>query len=123
MKIIFIYEDKTLGKDGVFFTLTDISLVPSDIHALQWDGESGHIEYQLNADKTKPVNNDITQLPDWVSNLESQWDQGLANKQKADAEFKAIQDDIANLALKIEQKAATPIDINTPINAPAATAP
>lgn len=46
----------TFGVEGI-----DVSSVPSNVHALQWDGTKGSIEYN---DGTN--NSDITDLPSWA---------------------------------------------------------
>lgn len=50
MKISIIKDDGTVVKDGVSYTGLDLSALPANFHALQWDGSSGDLE-------TKDVNN------------------------------------------------------------------
>ena len=40
-----IKEDKAIYKDGEAVTGCDMSGLPDDFWALQWDGTNGHIEY------------------------------------------------------------------------------
>tara|TARA_R100000781_G_scaffold2220_2_gene3638 strand:+ start:1693 stop:1956 length:264 start_codon:yes stop_codon:yes gene_type:complete len=40
-----IKADKAIYKDGVSIAGCDMSELPEDFHALQWDGTNGHIEY------------------------------------------------------------------------------
>lgn len=50
MKVSIIKEDGTVVKDGVAYTELDLSALPDNFHALQWDTSSGDLE-------TKDVNN------------------------------------------------------------------
>tara|TARA_R100000501_G_C2582085_1_gene84983 strand:- start:273 stop:554 length:282 start_codon:yes stop_codon:yes gene_type:complete len=40
-----IKSDTTIYKDGISVKGCDMSGLPDDFHALQWDGSDGHIEY------------------------------------------------------------------------------
>jgi hypothetical protein len=40
-----IKSDTAIYKDGVAIFGCDMSGLPEDFHALQWDGTNGHIEY------------------------------------------------------------------------------
>lgn len=63
MRISIITDDNCVVKDGVGYSL-DLSScgIPSNIHALQWDGSSGEIEYN---DGT--AQHDIDALPSWAT--------------------------------------------------------
>ena len=50
MRVSIIKEDGTVIKDGVAYTDLDLSALPNDFHALQWDTSSGDLE-------TKDANN------------------------------------------------------------------
>jgi len=50
MRVSIIKEDGTVVKDGVAYTDLDLSALPDNFHALQWDTSSGDLE-------TKDVNN------------------------------------------------------------------
>jgi hypothetical protein len=50
MKISIIKEDGTVVKDGVVYIGLDLSALPDNFHALQWDTSSGDLE-------TKDANN------------------------------------------------------------------
>jgi hypothetical protein len=65
MRLTIIADDNTVGIDGSFFS--DIALPQLDpaIHALQWYGEYGEIEFKtvfLNGVFTKPQNQLITDI-------------------------------------------------------------
>jgi hypothetical protein len=46
-----IKSDGAIYLDGVVVPKCDMSGLPDDLHALQWDGTSGHVEY---TSPTKP---------------------------------------------------------------------
>ena len=46
-----IKPDSAIYKDGRSAPNCDMSGLPDDLHALQWDGSNGHVEY---SDVTKP---------------------------------------------------------------------
>jgi hypothetical protein len=62
MKLSIISDDKSAYKDKQAFEIDDISYIPENVHALQFDDikNVGHIEY-----KNLP-NEEITVLPDWA---------------------------------------------------------
>lgn len=45
MRVTIIREDGFVAIDGRAF-IVDLSDMPEDLHAVQWDGESGHVERQ-----------------------------------------------------------------------------
>lgn len=69
MKLTIIPEDKVIVKDGsgIQFpnNLNDYisSSIPSDVHALQWNENSGEIEYIEHGRS----NESISVLPDWAN--------------------------------------------------------
>lgn len=44
-KVTIIRDDNKVGVDGVFRTV-DLSGIPANIHAIQWDGADGFVEYR-----------------------------------------------------------------------------
>lgn len=44
MRVTIIRDDKVVGVNGVF-RLVDVSGLPPGVRALQWDGSTGHLEY------------------------------------------------------------------------------
>lgn len=71
MRVTIICETKTVGKDGVFYDYLDLSScqIPSNIWALQWDGNAGHIEFDT------PIPNElIDSLPGWANACVQVWD-------------------------------------------------
>lgn len=71
MKLTIIRDMGLVHVDGRGHDELDLSSVPAEVHAVQWDGTSGEIEYVSN-----DVPNDmITSLPSWA--------QAIANERKA----------------------------------------
>jgi len=71
MKLTIIPADGSVGEDGKFYINLDLSScgIPSNIHALQWDGATGWIEFN------KPIpNEEITALPSWANCCMAKWD-------------------------------------------------
>lgn len=70
MQLTIIPIDGAVGEDGVFYSGLNLSScnIPADVHALQWDGTTGWIEFK------EPVpNQDITELPDWANCCVAKW--------------------------------------------------
>lgn len=63
MKLTIIADDGAVGIDGEFFSGFDLSQIGSDIHAVQWYGEYGEVEYKTRLENgifMKPANVLIT---------------------------------------------------------------
>ena len=70
MKLTILKEDNMVHVDGKPLEL-DLSTItfPENFWALQWNGSSGHIEYN------SPMiqNDEITSLPDWANASVTRW--------------------------------------------------
>lgn len=75
MQLSIIPSDKVVCEDGLCYSPLDISSVPLDVHALQFDNITniGWIEFNTDAEGNTPVNQDITVLPDWAVTCEQEW--------------------------------------------------
>lgn len=64
-RLAVIVEDGAVYTDSWCYVGLDLSQcnIPSDVHALQWQDNTGHIEYT-----DTRHNDDITELPDWAIN-------------------------------------------------------
>jgi hypothetical protein len=72
MKLTIIPTDGSVGEDGKFYLDLDLSscAIPANVHALQWDGVSGWIEFN------EPIPNEkISSLPSWANCCMTKWDQ------------------------------------------------
>lgn len=70
MKLTIIPSDGAVGEDGKFYLNLDLSScgIPANVHALQWDGVSGWIEF-----KDPVPNEEITSLPTWANCCMTKW--------------------------------------------------
>lgn len=89
MRITIIAEDKAVYKDGNCLENLNIPMIPSDIHALQWNGLTGVIEYLADENGVRKQNEKITELPDWVMSAVSVWDARNAELQEEAARLQA----------------------------------
>lgn len=67
MKLTIVPSDKVVCVDLVCYSGFDMSGVPLDVHALQWQNDQGEIELNNN------INEPITTLPLWATNLYDKW--------------------------------------------------
>lgn len=78
MRLTIIREDGSIYKDGVSYASLDLTDVPANVHALQWYENEGELEFVNSADRTKPQNEIITELPSWVNACVTKWDEAKA---------------------------------------------
>ena len=102
MKIVIVADDKRVCVDGVCFDGCDLSSLDLSIHAIQWNGQWGEIEYKSvfqDGQITKPHNQVITDVTPY------QWAVDAWNAAKAadDAAIAAAQ--AAQAAQAAEQTA------------------
>lgn len=69
MKLSIIPIDGTVCENGICFTHLSWTGTPVNIHALQWDTDSGWLEFNDGS-----PNELITELPVWTANAKSAWD-------------------------------------------------
>lgn len=69
MKLTIIPIDGAVYKDGKSYSEISWEGTPSNVHALQWLGNKGWLEFN---DGTP--NQDINELPSWVGNALAAWD-------------------------------------------------
>lgn len=78
MRLTIIPIDGTVSEDGKAYNNLDLSKcgIPSDVHALQWDGAAGWVEF------TSPLiqNEPITQLPAWANACIAKWNEANVPK-------------------------------------------
>lgn len=63
MRLTIVADDGAVGVDGEFFTPIDLSQMDLSIHAVQWYGEYGEVEYKTRLENgafVKPANVLIT---------------------------------------------------------------
>lgn len=71
--ITVIPEDKLVSIDKVGHSNVDMSSVPAEIHALQWGGDKGWIEFVEDELGNKPTNVLIDSLPEWIAQVVDGW--------------------------------------------------
>ena len=81
MKLTIIVSDKTVYRDGEFFSNLDLASVPVDVHALQWDGDKGWVEFVENKNSIRPENQALELLPDWANIAVEKWNEAKAAEQ------------------------------------------
>ena len=79
MKITILPSDQAVYKDGVSYLGLTLNSIPTDVHALQWDNNAGHIEYK---NHVKP-NETISALPQWANDAVVVWQQAYDADQAA----------------------------------------
>jgi hypothetical protein len=88
MRLSVIAGDATVYLDGVPMMGLDLSCVPADVHALQWHGDKGEIEYV--AGDTKPANTAVLELPSWAEQAIQKWNEAKQAKDAEEAHFAAV---------------------------------
>jgi hypothetical protein len=70
MKLTIIPADGSVGEDDKFYNGLNLNscAIPENVHALQWDGVAGWIEFN------EPIpNEEITVLPSWANCCITKW--------------------------------------------------
>jgi hypothetical protein len=69
MRLTIIPIDKAVYVDNVMYSDLSMATVPLNVHALQWFGVSGWIEFNDGS-----VNQEITELPSWANTCIAEWE-------------------------------------------------
>jgi hypothetical protein len=83
MKLVIIPVDGAVYVDGLSYSNLDLSIAPSNVHALQWNNNKGWIEFVDNDDGTKPQNQAITELPEWANICKTKWEEAKSAEEAA----------------------------------------
>lgn len=83
MRLTIIPVDQLVNVDNHFFGGLDLSTcaIPANIHALQWYGTNGELEFVDNSDRTKPQNELISELPVWATACVEIWNTAKAEEE------------------------------------------
>jgi hypothetical protein len=73
MKLTIIREDGAVYQDRISYRNLDLSFVPSNVHALQWNNNKGWIEYSEDSNGNKQNNDMIDILPEWANTAIESW--------------------------------------------------
>ena len=85
MKLTIIPSDGAVYKDGISYSGLDLSSAPTGVHALQWYGTEGEIEF---SGRPKPQNEIISELPTWATTAMTKWDEAKAAEETATKKVK-----------------------------------
>lgn len=85
MKLTIIPSDSAVYKDGTSYFGLDLTAIPSNVHALQFNDASnaGWIEFTQDDFGAKAANEMITSLPAWATTAISKWDEAKAAQDAA----------------------------------------
>jgi hypothetical protein len=85
MKLTIIREDGAVYKNGVSYFGLDLSSVPSNVHALQFNDtvNAGWIEFTQDDFGKKEANESITSLPSWAITAMTKWDEAKVIEEAA----------------------------------------
>ena len=84
MKLSIIPSDNTVCKDGYCLSDLDLSFMDSNIHAVQWDTDSGWIECVALSDGSLPAHVELTSIEDYTS-LIAAFDAAKSSAEQAEA--------------------------------------
>jgi hypothetical protein len=70
MRVTIIVDDNFVSVDGVSYNDLDLSVLPQNVHAVQWYGERGEVEFKVDASGHKQHNEVITTLDDFQTVLD-----------------------------------------------------
>lgn len=73
MKLTIIPEDGAIYQNGIPHLSLDLSFIPSNVHALQWNNDKGWIEYSEDSDGNRQPNEKIDILPEWANTAINSW--------------------------------------------------
>lgn len=75
MRLTIIPSDGAVYEDGLCYSQLTWEGTPANVHALQWFDIQGWIEFEDESpyDNIKPVNETITELPQWALNAMDAW--------------------------------------------------
>lgn len=103
MKVTIIPADGAVYKDSVSYSGLTLVGIPENVHALQWNGVKGWIEYSEDDEGVKPTNQNITELPDWAVTALATWDAAAQESAQAEARAQELQ--------QLAQQTATPVEV------------
>lgn len=93
MKLTIIRTDGAVYKDGISYSGLDLSSVPTNVHALQFNDVSnaGWIEFTEDGFGEKDPNQKITSLPAWAITAMTKWDEAKTAESAAAAQPRQTQ--------------------------------
>ena len=73
MKLTIIRADGSVYRNGTSFHNLNLSFIPENIHALQWDTDRGWIEFSEDTEGNRQPNVKIDVLPEWATMAIESW--------------------------------------------------
>ena len=85
MKLTIIRADNAVYKNGFSYSGLDLSAVPNNVHALQFNdiSNAGWIEFVQDDFGNKANNEMITSLPAWANTAMTKWDEAKTAEESA----------------------------------------
>jgi len=83
MKLTIIPLDGAVYKDGFSYSGLDLSIAPENVHAFQWNNNSGWIEFKNESEFCKPANQNINEIPSWANAALEKWNEAKAAEDAA----------------------------------------
>lgn len=85
MKLTIIRVDGAVYKDGISYSHLDLSSIPTNIHALQFNDDlnAGWIEFVQDDFGNKAPNESITSLPEWSTTAITKWNEAKSAEEAA----------------------------------------
>jgi len=93
MRLSIIVDDKTVYLDKIPMSNLDLSFIPIEVHALQWNDNHGFIEYAsviTDGVNNKPNNTEIAKLPEWAEIAIQKWDEAKLAKDLEEEHFASV---------------------------------
>lgn len=103
MKVTIIPADGAVYKDGVSYSNLALVDAPENVHALQWDGTKGWIEFSATDDDGKAPNEAIVELPEWVVSALAAWEVAAQEELEATARMRELE--------QLAQQTRTPVEV------------
>lgn len=107
MKLSIVKEDGAVYIDSISFSDLDLSFIPNNVHALQFNDvvNKGWIEFADDDFGTKPQNEYIEFLPSWALEAINKWNEAKAEE--------VAQAEAAKVAAEATAKEAALEDVST----------
>jgi hypothetical protein len=107
MKLTIIREDGAVYIDGLSYSNLDLSFIPADVHALQFNDASnaGWVEFSQNDFGEKESNQKINVLPEWATIAVNKWEEA-----KTAEELLTIEAALAQKQAATEQTTVQPTE-------------
>lgn len=86
MRLTIVPADGAVYVDGASYLDLDLSFIPADVHALQWYDTYGELEFKrsfVDGQIVHPINEILTELPEWANTAKTVWDAAKVVEEEA----------------------------------------